>query len=184
MANDNTRIASASQDVVGIFDSASFNQLFTNARAIKAKVNENSSVMSHPVEDGSTVTDHTVILPIDIELSMIISSADYRSVYESIKSYFIAATLLIVQTRSGTYRSMIISNMPHDEDPEMYDALTMAVKLQEVKFAKYVVGKNPTVSSPKNSKHSKTSNSGKQQPTETKTGDKEKKQSVLKSWLS
>jgi len=133
MAN-NTQYSTSAQDVIGVFTQDSSIQLFVNARPIKAKVNTTASVMSHPVEDGTTITDHKVINPIEIELSMILSSSDYRSVYQSIKEVFEKSTLLTVQTRSGTYRSMIISAMPHDEDADLYDAIGLALKLNEVKF--------------------------------------------------
>lgn len=179
---DNTLFASAAQDVVGIFDATSSSQLFVNARTIKAKISESASVMSHPVEDGTTVTDHIVINPITVELSMIVASDDYRSVYESIKATFKKGTLLTVQTKSGTYRSMIISAMPHDEDPELFNALSIAVKLQEVKFAKFVTGGTVNkVSKPKSAEHGSSVNSGKQQPTED--GNASKKSSILYGWL-
>jgi hypothetical protein len=137
--------------------------------------------MSHPVEDGTSVTDHKVINPIDIELSMIINSADYRSVYQTIKQHFIKSTLLVVQTRTDVYRSMIISAMPHDEDPAIFDSVTIAVKLSEVKFATFTAGTAPKVSSPKNAKNSKTQATGKKQPTDATNADK--KQSIIKGWV-
>ncbi len=166
----------ASQDVVGIFQQDTSAQLFTNARPIKAKVTQTATVMSHPVEDGSTITDHKIINPIEIELSLIMSLEDYQSVYKSIQDVFEKSTLLTVQTRSGTYRNMIISAMPHDEDAEIYDAIALALKLTEVKFAKFTTGTAPKVSSPKNKRDSSTSNGGKQQ---TKTPAPEKKSSIL-----
>lgn len=175
MANN---IASSSQDVVGVFDQVSFKQLFPSARSIKAKVTETSAVMSHPVEDGTTVTDHKVINPIEIELSCIIATADYKAVYESIKTVFKDSTLLVVQARSGSYRSMIISAMPHDEDPEFFESLTIAIKLIEVKFAKFTQGGR--VTQPKSAKHSDSKDTGKKQPTDAKAADK--KQSVLYGW--
>lgn len=158
----------AAQDVVGVFTQSSYSQVFEKARPIKAKVIELSSVMSHPVEDGSTVTDFKVILPIEIELSMILNSDDYKSVYQTIKDHFLKSTILTVQTKSGTYQNMIISAMPHDEDTEVFDSLTLAIKLVEVKFATFTTGKVPTVSEPKNKADNKTQNNGKQQPTESK----------------
>ena len=177
---NNTILSSASQDVVGVFDQKTFYQVFSDARPIKAKVNETASVMSHPVEDGTSVTDHKIINPVDIELSMIIDSADYRSVYQIIKRHFTQSTLLIVQTKTDVYRSMIISAMPHDEDAAIYDSVTIAVKLSEVKFATFTTGTAPEVSSPKNAKNSKTQATGKKQPTDATNSDK--KQSIRKGW--
>ena len=133
--------------------------------------------MSHPVEDGSTVTDFKVINPIEIELSMILNSEDYKSVYQTIKDIFVKSTILTVQTRSGTYRNMMVSAMPHDEDADVFDSLTLALKLVEVKFATFTTGKAPAVSKPKNKADTKTSNGGKQQPKDATA--KEKKQSIL-----
>lgn len=176
--SNNTLFSSASQDVVGVFQQDTSVQLFTGARPIKAKINTSASVMTHPVEDGSTITDHKVINPVEIELSLILSLEDYRSVYQAIKSLFEKSTLLTVQTRSGTYRSMIISSMPHDEDADLYDAIALALKLTEVKFAKYVTGKAPKVSAPKDKRNSKTSNGGKKQMDSSKKAP-EKKSSIL-----
>lgn len=176
--SNNLLIATSAQDVIGVFSQDSSTQLFTNARPLKAKINETATVMSHPVEDGSKVTDHKVINPIDIELSMLLTSEDYRSVYQAIKTVFEKSTLLTVQTRSGTYRNMIISAMPHDEDPEMYDGISLALKLSEVKFAKFTTGTAPKVSKPKDARNSKTSDGGKKQTDASKTVP-EKKSSVL-----
>lgn len=162
--NNNTQQSSYSQDVVGIFDMTTFNQLFTNARAIKAKVTEVAEVMTHPVEDGTSIVDHKVIKPIEIDLSVIINSEDYRNVYESIKTTFQNSTLLNVQTMATTYRSLIISAMPHDEDSAMYEALSIGIKLTEVKIAKVEFGSKTRVSNPRNANNSKTSDNGKQQP--------------------
>lgn len=182
MATGGATFSTSATDVVGIFDLQSFNQLFAKARAIKAKVAETASVMSHPVEDGSTITDHTIINPIEIELSCIIASEDYRTEYESIKSYYLKSTLLAVQTRSGVYRNMLISAMPHDEDPEFFGAITLAIKLVEVKFAKFTTGTAPKVSEPKSTKHTSTKDTGKKQP--TMASAPAEKQSILYGWTS
>lgn len=168
-------------DVTGIFSQESSSQLFENARAIKATVSETSTIMSHPVEDGTTVSDHKVINPIEIGLSVIIASDDYKSVYSTIKNAFLLSTYLIVQTRSGSYKNMVITDMPHDETPDMFDVLVLALKLKEVKIATYTTGSAPTVSSPKSAKHGSSVNNGKQQPNDDPSSTK--KQSILKGWV-
>lgn len=132
-------------DVVAVFDN-SFNQVFTNARPVKAMIREASRVMEHPVETGATITDHRVIEPIEIELSLVLSSADYRSVYQQIREVFFAATLLSVQTRTSIYSNMLISEMPHDEDADLFDAVSIALKLKEVLFVAAQYGNLPASS--------------------------------------
>lgn len=144
-----TLIPQYAVDYVAIFD-ADFQQLFSHARPVKVRVTEDAKVMTHPVENGSIITDHRVVLPITIEISLILQAADYKDTYKAIRQYYLSGKLLIVQTRAGTYKNQIIESMPHEEDPAQYDAITIALTLKQVQFvtAKYgVLPKNPTNSS-------------------------------------
>jgi hypothetical protein len=129
----NTLLPSFAIDSVAIF-TQDYIQLFRDARAIKAVVKEQAKVMEHPVENGSVISDHRVILPVEIELSLILASENYQSVYKAIRQYYFNATLLVVQTRSGIYENQLISALPHEEDPTIYDALTIALSLKQVQF--------------------------------------------------
>lgn len=129
-------------DYVAIFDD-NYNQLFVNARAIKAEVKEDSKVMEHPIETGAVIVDHRIILPVEIELSLILLSDNYQDVYHQIRDYYYNSTLLIVQTRSGTYTNQLIQSMPHAEDPTQYDVLTLALTTKQVQFVTAVYGTTP-----------------------------------------
>ena len=117
-------------DSVGVFD-AEFKQLFAKARPVRASVYEAARVMDHPVESGGTITDHRVIQPIEVELSMLLVEADYRDTYNQIKTLYNSATLLTVQTRTGSYGNMLIAELPHEESPDIQDAITLALRLRE-----------------------------------------------------
>lgn len=126
-------LPSAASDYVAIFDQ-NFTQLFREARAIKAVVKEEAKVMEHPVESGAVITDHRIILPVEIELSLILASEDYQSVYKAIRQYYFNATLLVIQTRAGIYENQLIRSLPHEEDPTMFNALAIALSLKQVQF--------------------------------------------------
>jgi len=160
MATEN--IPTASVDVVAILDQ-NFNQLFRLARPIKASIKEESKIMEHPLETGATVVDHSIILPVQIELSMMLTNGEYRDVYQSIRQVFRNRDLLIVQTKSGVYENQIIESCPHEEDPEQYDAIALALKLREVQLvaAQVVRLSTKTVRNPKNAS---TVDKGQQQP--------------------
>ena len=134
----NTLLPSAAVDQVAIFDK-DYNQLFRQAKSIKVVVKENSKLMEHPIETGAIITDHRIIMPIEIDMSLILASSDYSDVYKSIKQYYTNATTLIIQTRSAIYTNQLIEALPHEEDPNMYDALTIALSLKQVVYvaAKY-----------------------------------------------
>lgn len=121
---------SSARDVVGVYDS-SFRQLFPNARTIRALVGEKAKAMEHPLESGATMTDHIVFLPTEIELSFILDPEGFQDTYQQIKAAWQSATLVSVQTKTDTYPDMLILEPPHDEVPEMFDTVAIAVKLRQ-----------------------------------------------------
>jgi hypothetical protein len=145
-------------DVVAVYDS-NFTQIFPNARPLKVTVKEDAKLMEHPLETGAIITDHRIVLPIEIEISFFLGAEDYRNTYRIIKQYYLNATLLTVQTRSGIYNNQLIASLPHEEDPAQYDTLMMAVSFKQVQFATAqfsLTPRNPTKTS--------TVNRGEQQP--------------------
>lgn len=134
-------------DSVAVFNQE-FEQLFISARAIKASVKESSRIMEHPIENGTVISDHRIILPIEIELILILSSDDYQDVYKNIKQFYTSSTLLVVQTRSDIYQNQIIASMPHEEDPAQYDVLEISLNLRQIQFAQAEYGVKPL--SPRN----------------------------------
>lgn len=165
MADYNTRVATASFDTVAIFDQ-NFQQLFALARPIKATVKEAAKLMEHPLETGSTFIDHTIILPVEVELSLIPTYGEYRNVYEAMRQAFRNRDLLVVQTKTGTYDNLLIESMPHEEDPEMYDTVTIAVTLREVQLIQAQFNKLP-LNRVRNPANSSTVDKGQQRPTES-----------------
>lgn len=140
--------AAFAADSVAVF-TQDFDQIFRSARALKAVVKENSRIMDHPLENGSVITDHRIILPIEIELTLILNSFDYPDVYKTIKQFYTNGTLLVVQTRSDIYENQIIAAMPHEEDPEQYNVIPIILTLRQVQFAQPEYGVVPKA--PKNS---------------------------------
>lgn len=165
MALVDTEYATASFDVVAVLDK-DLVQVFPFARPIKATVREDAKLMEHPLETGASVVDHRVILPTEVELSMVLASEEYADVYQQIKQIWKRGDILNVQTRTDSYDSMVIASMPHEESGDMLDGVTLAVMLREVKFVDitYTERKIPVNTAPKNTK---TKDRGEQRPQET-----------------
>jgi hypothetical protein len=119
-------------DVVGVYDNDTFDQLFKTARPMKANIQRTRKVMEHPIETGAIVQDFAITLPVEIELSMMLTSDDYPTVYASIVDYFINGTLVAIQTKADVFPNMIIQAMPHEETPDVFDAIPLALKLKHV----------------------------------------------------
>lgn len=162
----------SAQDVTAILDSG-LNPVFASARPIKATVQPVSKAMEHPLETGAVITDHRVLLPVVIELSLVLSSADYPAVYQSIRDAYKSGSLFTIQTRVDSFPSMLIEKMPHEETADMADGVALALTFKEARFvdAQFTAAK---VSRPKDAK---TVKKGQQQPS-AKTVP-ERKSSIL-----
>lgn len=121
-------------DVVAVIDQQTLIQVFHDARPVRALVRETARVMDYPVETGAIVSDHRISNPTEIELTCIIPEKFYDSAYPEIRNAWQNATLLKVQTRVGTYSNMIISDLPHEEEPDMFNVITITIKMREVIF--------------------------------------------------
>ena len=135
MSIENLRslIPTVETDIIGVF-TKDFTQVFARARPLKVSVKEESKLMEQPLETGANTVDHRIIQPVEIELSMILQAEDYRDTYDDIKQFYLDGTLLSVLTQTASYDSLMIESMPHEEGGEMYDAITLALKLKEVHF--------------------------------------------------
>ncbi len=120
----------STQDVIGVFDS-NLNQLFPNARSVRAMISPKSKGAQHPLETGGTFGDNVVDLPVTIELSVIIDPADLRNTYQQIKAAKAARNLLLVQTTVDTFSNMMILDIPFDQTAEMFDTVAVAIRLEE-----------------------------------------------------
>lgn len=145
-------------DEVAVFD-ANFQQLFVNARPIKATVKEVAKVMEHPVENGATITDHRIILPIEIEFSMVCNPENYIDTYNQVRTVFFGVNLNTVQTKTGRYGNMMIQQMPHEESIDNFDTITIALTFKQVLIVQAQYGTLPP-SKVANKKDSSTADKG------------------------
>jgi hypothetical protein len=134
-------ISSSVQDFVGVFDE-NFNQVFPTARILKPVVKPTAKGMEQPLESGKTVTDHVIIQPLELELTMIITgAANIDNTYQSIYNYFINHTLLTVQTKTSNYSNLYILEMPHEESPDQYDAVSLILNFKQAFIASSTMSK-------------------------------------------
>lgn len=175
-------IATPSQDVVAVYDQ-NYNQLFSGARPLKARINPKAELMKHPIETGATIGDHRVFQPIEFEMNMIFEPDEYYVNYQSVKGAFESNSLLIVQTRVDTFSNIAISAMPHEESAEFADTITMILSLQQVTIVS-AQGKTLSQDQVQNKTDAATVNKGSQQGTEaTEAQQDSMKNSTLYNWF-
>lgn len=122
-------------DINAIFDAATLKQVFYNARPMKATIREPSKIMEHPAENGIVIADHRITMPVEIEIPMMVNSQYYRAVYKDIKKAFSSGDKFIVQTRVESYRNMVISDIPHEETPDIYDSILIGLRFKQILYA-------------------------------------------------
>jgi len=91
-----TLLPSFAFDTVAVFNQ-DYEQLFRDARSIKAIVKEQAKVMEHPIETVAVITDHRIILPVEIELSLLLLSRSYQDTYKAIRFFLSKWYSLVIQ---------------------------------------------------------------------------------------
>lgn len=120
-------------DVVGIYDTQ-FQRVLTGAVAMKISVVESAKVMEQPLEDGTVITDHRIILPTEAQLSVFLKPGDYRNAYQALKEAFLSEKLFSIKTRVTMHENMLMSDIPREESAEDVDLIKMIVSFREAKF--------------------------------------------------
>lgn len=118
-------------DIVKILNQGTMQQLFIEARPMKATVRETSKGLRYPIETGAILTDSIIVQPTEIRMDLFIPSSGYATVYPQLRTARLNGTLLAIQTRTGIYKNMFIEEMPHDENSDMMDAIMMQIKFTE-----------------------------------------------------
>lgn len=150
-----------SDEVTGVFDSAS-NQKFTDAFSMKASINRLGRLMRHPLENGSSVVDHFIIEPIEIELFFFVGGDAVKDTYAEVVQTFLAGEVMTVQTKVDSYPNMVIEAMPHEETSDMIDGLAFSIKMVEAKFIEVLF-----TPAPRKASNSPTVKRGEQAPKES-----------------
>lgn len=157
---------SLTQDLVAILDAETYEQLFSDSQPMRISVRKTKRITKYEVEDGTVRSDHSVDDQIEIAMDLIVEEEYARDVYEQISQAVADDRLLIVQTKVASYSSMLISEMPHDETPELGGAIAMPLRLVEWRTVTPQYGSLPP-SKVKSKKQASTVKGGQKQTTET-----------------
>lgn len=150
--------ATASFDSVQILNG--YTQVLQYARPIKATVRRSSRLLDHPIETGQLITDYSIVLPTEVDFTVIVQAANYRNTYAEALQLFRTKQILSVQLKVGVGSNMVIAEVPHEETPDKYDAFMMTIKFREV-----LVVKSAPPFSPANPTQANTQALGQQQAT-------------------
>lgn len=159
----------SSADIVAVYDQ-NFNQQFPNARPLIAEVREPSRKMQHPIESGQILTDYQIFLPICIEIPTMVAPEFVRDTYQQIANLYRSSQLLFVQTLTALYANMIISELPHNENPLFFNSIRVPLRFEQVQVVQAQTSYAAVAPSDQNTQNLGTQNPGEIAGVQTSTG--------------
>lgn len=123
-------------DVVAILRADTKAQVLASMRPMRGRMYDTSELMDHPLEDGSQITDHAVKRLVEIDLPLMLTGTpeELKQSWAELQRLYDDRTILIVQSRVRVYTSMVLKDIPHDEDPEAMNGVAIGVRLREARF--------------------------------------------------
>lgn len=97
-----------------------------------ADVSISSDLCDHPIETGQVITDSAIINPISAEVRIAMPTAFYTQIYEEIKKYYIEKKKIILLTKFGVYKNMVIQAMPYKLENSSADRPVVSLSLREI----------------------------------------------------
>lgn len=98
-----------------------------------ANVDINSDLCDHPIETGQMITDSSIENPISAEVNIAMPTAFYKQIYEEIKRYYKEKKKIMLFTKFGVYRNMVIESMPYKLENGTVDRAIITLNLREIK---------------------------------------------------
>lgn len=154
-------MSTVTENVAGLFAS-DFSPLYPQGVAMHMNFNPEMRLMSHPIEDGSSIVDFSIMLPMLVEVEMMVRGDDYKNTFQLIWTAFLKRDRITIVADSGTYPNMVISAVPHDQSADNVGVIPLTLKLTEVITAKTTFQSAPV--KPRSAKNSNTVKRGEQAP--------------------
>ncbi|MGU9943840.1 hypothetical protein RVU96_09995 [Bordetella avium] len=126
----NDSLSTSTQERVAVLDAKTLEVLFQAASPMRVSVKESKRATKFAVEDGTERSDHVVRELIEVQIDFVLT-ADVRNAFQSLRQAHEQNKLVSVQTKVRLYENLLITDIPHDETPELGMAIAVPVRLQE-----------------------------------------------------
>lgn len=104
---------------------------------IDAKVNIESDLCDHPVENGSLITDASIILPVTATVTVAMPTLYAEKIYEQMNTFFeTKKDKIILQTKYNVYKNLVLQNIEYELETKTIDRAQFILTLREIQEAK------------------------------------------------
>ena len=114
---------------LAVLDNETLTPIFVSANIMRMGVSEEKRATKFATETGATRSDHVVTNPGEIQIDFELATVDDKDQMEEMRDYFLTDRLVTVQTRLGTYPSMLIVMFPQEQSARIGASVSM--RLQE-----------------------------------------------------
>lgn len=99
---------------------------------VSGKVNITSDIAEHPVEDGTVITDASILNPISVKLSIAMPTALYTRIYQQMYDYYLNKKKIMLKTKFGVIKNLVISEMPYELEVNTIDRPVIELALRQI----------------------------------------------------
>ena len=99
---------------------------------MNAEVNITSDLCDHPIETGQVITDSSIENPITATVNIVMPTAFYTKIYEQVLDYYKNKKKIILLTKFGMYKNMVIKSMPYKLQHGDIDRPAIALTLRQI----------------------------------------------------
>ena len=112
---------------------------FYRSAVLRFGIDERSRMCDHPIEDGSTITDHKVKEPITFSCALAMPEFLGGMVVDELNDYYRDSKKIIVHCETGIYKNMILCEKPTNITPQNAARPIFDLKFREVVIVKPVL---------------------------------------------
>jgi hypothetical protein len=105
---------------------------FYHATPMSLSIEQNSKLCEQPVENGTLIAEHKVILPKRVVCSLAMPNFIAGRVINEIQQYYNSSKKIIIQCVAGTYMNMILDALPTEMDNSTVDRPIYKLSFREV----------------------------------------------------
>lgn len=99
---------------------------------LSATVTPTSDICEHPLESGAKIAEYAILEPLQATVRIAMPTHRYRQIFNQITELYKNKTYIILQTKYGFYKNMVLESMPHDLDYKDIDRTPIELKLRQV----------------------------------------------------
>lgn len=131
---------------------------------LRESATDTLEITRHPVQDGSSITDHAFVQPKQLEMEVVFANTAARTLKESYQKFIelqASAVPFDVVTGKRSYKNMLIASLSNTTDADNENILSLSISMQEIRIVQVEVAVVPPRSrQAQPAKTSSTQNSG------------------------